>query len=152
MRFYLLLALFCAALFAKDIQITSDKFYANQNTLISTFTGHVTVTDAGSNVKADKIQVFFTKEKKPIKFVATGGVKAFITTKEGRKFEASAAEMILYPNTEKIELKNNAVITEVNTKNKITGSTVIFNKKSGEAEVYGSANKPVRFTIEVDEK
>lgn len=151
MRIWLLLCFFCLSVFAKDIHITSDKFYANQNSLISTFSGNVTVEDENAKVKANKIEVFFTKDKKPQKIIATGNVKARIKTKEGREFEATANEMLLYPSTEKIELKNNAVIIEKDTKNKITGSTVIFNKKSGEAEVYGSENKPVRFTIEVDE-
>jgi len=133
------------------MEITSDSFYANENSLYTVFSGNVKVKDSSGELSADKLTVFFTKDRKPIKLEATGNINVTLKTKEGKEFEGSGNKLILYPKDERVELEGNAFISEKNSANKISGEKVEFNKKSGEARVFGGGGKPAKFTIEVNE-
>jgi len=147
--FYILIA--ALSLQGADIEVVSDSFYANENSLYTIFSGNVKVRDDTQKIDSDKLTVYFNKNKKPTRFEAEGNVKANIKTKEGREFEATAKTMILYPNEERVELLGSALVIEVNSTNKISGEKIEFNKKSGEARVFGGDGKPAKFIIRVEE-
>lgn len=147
--FYILI--FALSLEGADIEVVSDSFYANENSLYTIFSGNVKVSDKSQKIDSDKLTVYFSKNRKPIRFEAEGNIKANIKTNEGREFEATAQTMILYPNEERVELLGSAVVSEINSTNKISGEKIEFNKKSGEARVFGGDGKPAKFIIRVEE-
>lgn len=151
MRRPFLIFLVALSLWSGDIEVVSDSFYANENSLYTVFSGNVKVRDSTQKIDSDKLTVYFNKNRKPIRFEAEGNVKASLRTKEGREFEISAKTMILYPNEERVELLGSALVVEVNSTNKISGKKIEFNKKSGEAKVFGGDGKPAKFIIHIEE-
>ena len=72
-RKIILFFLFSVFVNADTVNVTADNFFADENKLISILTGNVILKKGDyDTLKADKLTIYFDKEKNPIKYVATG--------------------------------------------------------------------------------
>lgn len=148
---YLVYFFILTLLGASEVQITADKFLANETQLVSTFTGHVHVTKGSDNLKADKIVINFDKNKKPIKYTATGHAKANMTLNK-KKYFASGDILIYEPNLSRYTIKQNAFLHEIDTDKKVYGEVIYVDQAKGYYEVESKKNEPVKFIFKIEDK
>ena len=148
---YLLLVLVATFLSASEVQITADKFMANEVKLVSTFRGHVHVTKGSDDLKADKIVIDFNKDKKPIKYTATGNAKANMTLNK-KKYFASGNVLIYQPKLARYTIEKNAFLHELGTDKKVYGDVIQVDQNKGYHEVGSKENEPVKFIFKIEDK
>jgi len=136
---------------ASEVQVTADKFMADEATGVTVFTGHVHVVKKGDDLKADKVVINFDKNKKPTLYTATGHaqVKMMIN---GKKYFAKGDILIYDPILLKYTIKKNAFLQELNTDKKVYGETIWIDQVRGYYEVDGKKNKPVKFIFKIEDK
>ena len=66
---------------ASEVQITADRFTADEAKGVSVFMGNVHVIKGEDDLKADKIIVNFDKNKQPTLYTAIGHAKAKLIIK-----------------------------------------------------------------------
>ena len=70
-------------LFAEQVEVTADNFFADEIKLQSVLTGNVKVKKGSfDTLNSDKITIYFDKEKQPTKYIATGNAKFKILINE----------------------------------------------------------------------
>ena len=126
MRYILLIALICAGLYASQIQITADTLDAN-------------------NAK-----IFFDKNKKPLKYVASGNAR-FKAELKGKRYDGSSEQITYEPATQIYTLSGNAYLHEIDSDKKLYGSKIIVNQKKGTYSVDGEGGKPIKFIFQTKE-
>jgi len=148
---YLIYFLIITLLGASEVQVTADKFMANEAKGISTFTGSVHVIKEGDDLKADKVVINFDKDKKPTLYTATGHASVKMKIKDKRYF-AKGGILIYDPNLLKYTIKKNAFLQEIDTDKKVYGETIWVDQVRGYYEVDGKKNKPVKFIFKIEDK
>ncbi len=148
---YLIYLLICATLFAGEVQITANKFTANEAKGISIFTGKVHVIRGKDDLKADKVVIKFDKNKQPTLYTATGNVQAKLSIKNKRYF-AKGDTLIYDPLTLKYTIEKNAFLQELNTDKKVYGNKIWVDQARGYYEVDGKKDTPVKFIFKLVDK
>ncbi|MDX1807924.1 MAG: lipopolysaccharide transport periplasmic protein LptA [Sulfurospirillaceae bacterium] len=148
---YLIYFFILTLLSASEVQITADKFMANEAKFVSVFTGHVHVTKGSDNLKADKIVIDFDKNKKPTKYTATGNAEANMTINK-KKYFASGETLIYEPNLSRYTIKKNAFLHELDTDKKVYGEVIYVDQAKGYYEVESKKNEPVKFIFKIEDK
>ncbi len=148
---YLIYFLVITILSASEVQITADKFMANEAKGISTFTGKVHVIRGDDDLKADKVVIDFDKNKKPILYTATGHASVKMKIK-GKNYFAKGDILIYNPNLLKYTIKKNAFLQEISTDKKVYGDVIRVDQVLGYYEVDGKKNEPVKFIFKVKDK
>ncbi|NOX16225.1 MAG: lipopolysaccharide transport periplasmic protein LptA [Epsilonproteobacteria bacterium] len=136
---------------ASEVQVTAEKFMANEAKGISTFIGKVHVIKQGDDLKADEVVITFDKNKKPILYTATGHASVKMTIKN-KKYFASGDILIYDPNLMRYTIKKNAFLQELNTDKKVYGNEIRVDQVMGKYEVDGKKNEPVKFIFKVEDK
>ncbi|MCF6173590.1 MAG: lipopolysaccharide transport periplasmic protein LptA [Campylobacteraceae bacterium] len=148
---YFIYFLIVTILSASEVQVTADKFMANEVKGISTFTGKVHVIKQNDDLKADKVVINFDKNKKPTLYTATGHASVKMTIK-GKRYFAKGDILIYDPNLLKYTIKKNAYLEELNTDKKVYGEEIRVDQVLGRYEVDGKKNEPVKFIFKVEDK
>ena len=149
-KFVLLGVFLLTLLWAEELKITSEYFNYNMQNKESVFKGNVRAVKGKDTINADKITLYFNKNKKPVKFVAVGNVKFTISLDANSTYKGKADELIYQLNNGNIVLKGNAEIVKVQTKESVKGNKIILNRFTKNAEVFGG-KKPVEIIIKVNE-
>jgi lipopolysaccharide export system protein LptA len=149
-KIFVIIALLVMAINAEELKITSKYFNYDMAKKESIFKGNVHAVKGKDNIIADKMVLYFDKNKKPVKFVAVGNVKFTISLDANSTYKGKADELIYQLNNGNIVLKGNAEIVKVQTKESVKGNKIILNRFTKNAEVIGG-KKPVEIIIKVNE-
>ena len=123
-------------LFAEQVEITSDSFFADEGKQISNFTGNVRIKKgAYDELNADKVVVHFDAKRQPLKYVATGNANFKVALKD--KHYDGKGDVLTYE-------PKSATYT-------ITGKIVV-NQNEGTYSVNSGEKKPVKFIFQVEDK
>jgi len=146
------LFLIAVHLFGATVHITADRFSADENQGFSTFDGHVRITKDLDRLLANRVTVFFDKQRKPISYEANGNVEFNITTKESHSYYGKANKVLYYPNEQHYKFYGNVTLRQLNDKKVVQGEEVFINIAKGTASVKGGKNRPVKMVFDFEEK
>jgi len=138
-------------LIAENVEITSKNFEADEKRLISIFTGNVHIKKGKDKIDASKVIVYFDENKKPKKYEAIGDVKFFIVLDINRTYEGKAQKIVYLPNRLEYIFEKDVYIVQKPQMRKIYGEKIVINRKTGQAKVEGSDEKPVKFIFKIEE-
>ncbi len=138
-------------MYGSNIEITSQKFEANQKELISKFFGKVVVKKGKDLIKADKVFIYFNKDKKPIKIIAQTDV-SFTFINRAKTYKGKAQKVIYYPMKKEYFLSGNVQIVELPDNKKIFAQSVVIDLASNNLSIQGNKKKPVKMIFSIEEK
>lgn len=155
MRFYLILFLLVGYLFAQDtLVIDANNFNADDNKNLVTFDGNVKVKKGQDLLNSEHLEVLMTitntNEKTPKKYTATGNVDFLVYANE-KIYIGKGTKVIYEPMVNRYTILGNGYLEEKTEGRILYGEEIYLNELSGHAEVKGSANKPVRFMMKIQE-
>lgn len=145
-------------LFAEQVEVTADNFFADEIKLQSVLTGNVKVKKGSfDTLNSDKITIYFDKNKQPTKYIATGNAKFKILINESH-YNGKGDILTYEPKTEIYTLKGNAWIEEVETKREVFGDIITINQLNGKYEVNSDRlskkldKKPAKLIFKIEDK
>jgi len=146
----ILLVFFISFLFSENLHVISKKFFYDSKKLESIFTGDVNVTKGKDNILADKMIIYFNKNKKPIKYIAEGKVRFLLVLDNNDTYKGHCNKLIYNFLNENIFLEGNAFVKKIETNESISGDKIKINRKTKNMEIIGN-KKPVNIIIKVNE-
>ncbi len=149
MRLLFILLLTITSIYAQKVEITADDLEADEKSHISTLKGNVSIKKGADSIKADKLEVFFDKNNKPTKYVATGDIRFHILT-DTREFQGKGEKLIYDPSTKKYEISGGVVIEELKEHQKLIGEKIVIDRVSGKSKIEGG-KRPIKLIFEVKE-
>lgn len=146
-------AFFALNLYATEVEVTADNFFANEKTFISDLTGNVVVKKGDyDTLTANKVKIYFDKDKKPIKYVATSNAK-FKAKIDKTNYDGSGDELVYEPLKHLYILTGNAYLHELQTDKKIYGDVITVNQLDGTYSVLSKdGKKPVKLIFQIEDK
>lgn len=152
MKFFKLATLFLTlfSLQAAEVQITADKFFADETKKLSVFDGNVKVIKENDKLTAKKVAIEFDDKKQPIRYIATGDAKANMIM-NGKKYYAEAEKMTYEPSKNLYILEKKAFLHDIETDKKVYGDYIKVDQMSGHYEVDAKGGNPVKFIFKVEE-
>ena len=145
-------------LFAEQVEVTADNFFADEIKFQSVLTGNVKVKKGSfDTLNSDKITIYFDKNKQPTKYIATGNAKFKILINESH-YNGKGDILTYEPKTEIYTLKGNAWIEEVETKREVFGDIITINQLSGKYKVNSDRSskkmdkKPAKLIFKIEDK
>jgi len=139
------------SLFAEKIEITSQKFIADETKLTTKFYGDVLVKKGDDILKSKEVIVKFNKKRKPLSYEAKSNVTFKIRVDSKNTYQGRANKLIYKPVTKEYKLIGDVSITEINSKKRIFAKEITLSEKSGKAEVLGDKSEPVKFIFELED-
>lgn len=146
---YIFFPLSC--LMAEIVDIKADHFYANDLTREAYFEGNAKIKQGSNEFNASKITVYFNKEKKAKRYVATGKVK-FDLTEKGIHYAGQTDTVTYAPTSSKYIFEGNVVLKDLTNNRVIKAESVSLDLKTGLADIKGKAKKPVHFRFEIEDR
>jgi len=147
----LIFFLFPILLYAENVEITSKNFEADEKKLISIFTGDVHIKKGKDKIRASKVIVYFDKDRKPIKYEALNNVKFKIVLDLNKTYEGRAQKIVYIPSRLEYIFEKDVYIIQKPDMRKVYGEKIILNRKTGQAVVRGTKDKPVKFIFNIEE-
>ncbi len=151
MKLYYVLLFSFTLLCAEQVEISADKFEADEKKMLSILTGNVVLKKGADEIYAKKLTIFFDKENKPKEYLATGNITFSINT-DKQSFDGRAQKLLYNPSTLKYEISGNAYIHEKKQNSKLYGETIMIDRITGKSTIKGSKKRPVKFIFEVKEQ
>lgn len=148
MRYILLLFCLILSAFSDVVEVSANSFISNA--LTTELNGSVVVKKGQDTLQADKAIIQTDKNKKPTTYTAIGNV-SFYAKLPDREIKGKANKAIYDAINDEYQLISNAKLEEIGKNNTITGDLIIFNMKTQEVSVSGSAKKPSVITFSIDE-
>ena len=147
------LLVFCfLPLFAEQVEVNADNFFADENKQISEFTGNVHIKKgAYDELFANKVIVYFDTKRQPIKYVATGNARAKIAMKD-KHYDGKGDTLTYEPATQTYTVTGNGHLHEVETDKNVYGEKIVVNQNSGTYNVNSDEKKPVKFIFQIEDK
>ena len=140
-----------APLFAEQVEVTADKFFADEKKKISVFEGNVKVVKQSDKLLAQKVLIEFDDKKQPLRYIATGDAKVNMTMNE-KKYYGEAEKMTYEPSKSTYILEKKAFLHEIESDKKVYGDYIKADQISGQYEVDGKGKAPVKFIFKVEEQ
>ncbi len=137
--------------YASEVEVTADKFYADEKKQISVFEGNVKVVREKDKLTAKKLTIDFDAKKQPLRYIATGNAKGNMVVNE-KKYYGEAEKMTYDPNKSVYVLEKKAFLHEIETDKKVYGDFIRVDQISGQYEVDGKGAAPVKFIFKVEDK
>jgi lipopolysaccharide export system protein LptA len=134
---------------ADELKVTSEYFQYDMAKKESVFKGKVHAVKGNDDITAERMVLYFDKNKKPVKFIAEGNVKFKISLDKNSTYKGVAQELVYQLKNGNIILKGNAEILKVQTGESVKGNKIILNRYTKNAEVIGG-EKPVEIIIKVN--
>jgi len=150
MKSIMMLIFFVSFIFSEILHITSKKFFYNSNELKSVFIGDVNATKGKDNILADRMIIYFNKNKKPIKYVAEGNVRFFLILDNNESLKGKCSKLTYNFLNENIILEGNVFVRKIETNESVSGDKLVINRKTKDIEVIGN-KKPVNIILKVEE-
>ena len=142
---------------AEQVEITSDHFFADESKFIGEFKGNVNIKKGSDLLTANRVVIYFDKNKNPLKYVATGNAKIRALIRE-KTYDGSGDELNYEPKENLYTITGNRFLHEINTDKKLYGELIEVNQNSGTYSVKGNENatkgdkKPVKFIFQVEDR
>lgn len=148
-----LIVLVCLSsfIFAEQIEISANSFYANEKSGQNVLSGNVRVKKDKDKLSSDKLDVLVDKNRQPIKYVATGNAQFEVVLNE-KLYKGSADKLSYDAQKDIYEMSGNAYIEEPTSNKKIYGDLIIVDKRQNIYRVQSKENKPARFIFELETK
>lgn len=148
----LIAILLCATLvFPGELKVTSKLYEGNDKKGISVFSGNVNILRDFDELNTSTLTIFTDKNRKPLKFVAEGGVSFYIVTDNNNSYAGKAKKVIYKTKMKEYIFEGNVHLQQLNKKKDIQGEKVLLNLVEGFAKAQGDNNKPVRMIFEIDD-
>lgn len=148
---FILLCSFFSSLYAAEVHVSADKFFADETKRISVFTGNVKVVKEKDNLSAQKISIDFDDKKQPIRYIATGDSKVNMEV-NGKKYYGEAEKMTYEPSKSLYILEKKAFLYDIGSDKKVYGDYIRVDQISGHYEVDGKGKNPVKFIFKVEDQ
>ena len=146
-----LLVLFTGSLFAQKVDITADNMMAEDLKKEVHFIGNAKVVQGKSWIHGDEIIVYFDENNETEKYEAIGLV-TFEFIEEKSSYKGSADKVTYYPVKAQYILTGKAIIDDLLNKRHVNGDEITLDMTTGNANVKGSKNKPVKFIFDMKDK
>lgn len=152
-KLIVLFLFFSLNLFAEQVEVMADKVSADENTMISHLIGNVYVKKGNyDTLNANEVTIYFNKDRKPIKYVATGNAR-FKGILKNKHYDGKANKITYEPQKKLYILSGNAYLHEVETKKEVFGDLITIDQLNGAYKVESLKSKrPARLIFEVNEK
>ena len=136
----------------EQVQVKAESFEADETKNISIFKGSVHLEKGDDSLKADKVTIYFTKDKRPLRYEATGDVNFKVSVDKKSLYRGKSGKLIYKPSANTYQLFNNVQIEDVRSERKLMGNEITLNLDSGHAKVIGKKKKPVVMTFSVEDE
>ncbi len=148
-----IILLFCltGALFAEKIHVTSTSMTAEDLKKEVHFIDNAKVVQGKSWIHGDEIIVYFDENNQTKKYDAIGNV-TFEFIEEKGHYKGSADKVTYYPVKSLYVLTGKAIIDDLINKRHVDGDKITLDMITGNANVKGSEQKPVKFIFDMKEK
>lgn len=144
--------LFCSQIFAEQVEVTADNFFADEKKLYSDLKGNVVVKKGSyDTLWADSARITFNEKKEATKYVAKGSAK-FKVLVSNKHYDGNADELIYIPQKQIYIMNGNAFLHEEESDKKVYGETIEVNQNNGTYDVQSKDKKPVRMIFQVEDK
>jgi len=148
-QYFVYLLIVSSTMYAEQVEITSDKMHAENIKKEVHFIHNVKIKQLDNWIHADKVIVYFNENNETNKYVAQGNVKFEI--KDSKNHYNGSSDILVYlPIKSKYTLTGKANIDDRANKRHIKGDKIILDILSGNAEVQGNKNRPVKFIFEME--
>lgn len=141
----------CMCAFAENVEVTADKFFADEKKKVSIFEGKVTVKKGHDTLNAKKVVIEFDDKKQPLRYIATGDAKVNMTM-TGKKYYGESEKMTYEPSKNLYTLEKKAFLHELETDKKVYGDYIKADQNSGQYEVDGKGKAPVKFIFKLEDE
>ncbi|MBN2825943.1 MAG: lipopolysaccharide transport periplasmic protein LptA [Campylobacterales bacterium] len=135
--------------YGAKVEITSDKFYADDNSSQVFFVDNVVVSKDKDRLFCDLLIVYFNKVQETKKYDASGNVR-FEIFREGTHYKGSAKSVEYIVKLTQYTFRGNAVIHDLTSKRNLFGEEIILNSTTGKASVKSSDKRPSKFIFEME--
>jgi len=138
-------------IYAEKVNVTSTTMTAEDLKKEVHFMGNAKVVQGKSWIHGDEIVVYFDENNETKKYEAIGKV-TFEFDQEKNFYKGSADKVIYFPVKSKYILTGHAIVDDIINKRHVNGDEIILDTVTGNANVKGSKNKPVKFIFNTKEK
>lgn len=157
-KILIMMFLFGVSLYGQKVQMVIDalKFENYDMKNITIFTQNVKITRLEDVIECDKM-ILYTKpqdlatgtKKEVDKIEATGNVR--FTLKSNEKIYKGHGDKVIYePKKLRYRILGNGYLEELTENTILKGDSIYLDQKTGNANVEGSQNKPVRLIMDVE--
>ena len=151
MTFFKILLFFLLThiLFAQKVEIVSDSMKAEDLKKEVHFVGNAHIKKIDDWLNADEVIVYFDENNETKKYEALGSVTFEFKNEKGH-YTGSADKVTYHPAKSEYILSGKAIIDDLLNKRHVNGDVITLDMLTGNAEVLGSKQKPVKFTFDVE--
>lgn len=138
---------------AETVEVSGDKFFADEVKLVSILTGNVIVKKGSyDTLNSDKLTINFDTNKQPTKYTATGNAKFKVLVGE-KHYDGDGSILTYTPASETYTLEGNAHLREFESKKEVFGEKIVVNRINGTYEVFRDEKnkKPIKLIFEVED-
>lgn len=150
MKKILVFLVFLSSVFGQNLHITSKKFKFNSQKMQGIFSGDVNATENKNNILSQKMIIFFDKNKKPVKYIASKNVKFILNLDKNATYKGHCKKLIYNFKNDEIYLFGNAKVKKIQTGELVAGEEIKINRKTKDISVLGGS-KPVNIIIKVNQ-
>jgi len=145
-----ILLLLGSTLQGAKVEITSDKFYADDNASKVFFMDKVEVKKGQDRLFCDLLVVYFNEKQETQKYDASGSVR-FDIFREGTHYQGSAQSVEYIVKSTQYTFRGNAIIHDLTAKRDLFGEEIVLNSLTGKATVKSGDKRPSKFIFEMEE-
>ena len=138
-------------IYAEKVNVTSTTMTAEDLKKEVHFMGNAKVVQGKSWIHGDEIIVYFDENNETKKYEAIGKV-TFEFDQEKNFYRGSADKVTYFPVESKYILTGHAIVDDIVNKRHVNGDEIVLDTVTGNANVKGSKNKPVKFIFNTKEK
>lgn len=135
-----------SAIFASKMKISAEKFESKKGETI--LLGNVKITRDTDELTAQKVVLSIDGAQKLRTFLASGGVKFKIKTKDGREIFGQSEELFFDAKASEYRMKRNA--RAKNLQNELRGDEIVLRQKTGEIFVNGGKSAPAELVFDLE--
>lgn len=139
------------SLLAEKVEVTADKFFADETKKTSIFEGKVSIVKGYDTLNAQKVVIEFDDKKQPLRYIATGNAKVNMKM-SGKKYYGEAEKMTYEPTKNLYTLEKKAFLHEIETDKKVYGDFIKADQSNGQYEVDGKGKAPVKFIFTLEDE
>lgn len=153
MRAFYILFMLCLGLNAADkLEVQAKTFSSDDKAGKTILKGDVFIKKGNDKLWADVVVIKTDSKRKPLEYTATGKVRFYVETQDGRKINGSAQKVVYNTVDNEYRLYENAKIQEKDSPNTITGEFITLNNRKGQAYSTGDKDKPTTLIFMLDEE
>jgi len=152
MKIVFLLFICVISLFATELKIKADSFFADDKKGISIFQGNVNVRKLNSEINASKVVIYTNKQHQPTKFEASGGVYFHISTQNGALYNGHSKKIMYIPNKREYHFYGDVLLNQIDKKKVIIGEEIVLEGLDGKAYAKGKESEPVIMIFDIPDK